>query len=195
MELPITILISYKESIISNGNPSIVILVSDADSATSHCIAKRLFDTLNVKYVQELDGNELKSLDKDASKNKIDDQLENAFNSKERYFLIKNIQSILSYSMLLFHGYGDERPAAKFPVVMIFFTYKLKFSLSTEQRELFKNDPSKLSKLVQKELTELWSDMHFDQIKPLLTRITDYVVVLVQNDKNMQKRRILGGKK
>jgi len=176
-----TILSSFDESIITSGNPSIVMLVSDDNAPIGHCVANRIFKVLGDKKVPELDCNNLQLLNKDQAKLEIDNQLENAFKAGKRLFLINNIEAVPSSSMFIFYTYGDSIPEAKFPGVMIFFTYKLKSSLTNEQRKLFRNGLPQLTSFVEQELTELWNDIHFDQLKPLFTRITNNVV-LVEKD-------------
>lgn len=181
------ILSSYDESIQSRGNPSIVMLVYDDDSAISDCILNRIFKVFGVKNVPELDGRHLKTFDIEKAKLEIDNRLENAFKSGQRYFLVKNIQEIPNSAMLIFYKYGDILPDVKYPGVMIFFTYKLKNSLSSEEPQSIKGDLTKLTVHVEKELTELWSDIHFDQLMPLFARVTNNVAFVEKDEKSCKR--------
>jgi len=170
-------IISYTESILKKKDPSVIILVSDENSAKSHCIARRVVQTYGDKNLPELDGNEFKGMPSEEAKIEIDKRLVKTFkNSKNKYFMIKNMENIPGNSMLIFHGYGDIGNNAKFPGVVIFLTYNLPKKLSHEERQIFIKSPKRLTQYVEGELKQLWKDIDFDRIYPLFARITKNVV-------------------
>ena len=182
----------YEQSILSKKDPSIIMLVSDKNSKQNlDCVAKKVLKVLNEAIHGTSEYKNLvistRSLDKDSDKAKfqLDSKLTNLFSHlNKRVALVEDISNIPPKSMMLFYAYGDEYSNSRYNGIVVLLTYTLDIGLSKDKFRLLANDYSLLSSLVEDKLTAEWSnEIHYDQLRPLFSRITNNIV-LVDKENN-----------
>lgn len=182
----------YEHSILKDRDSSIIMLVGDKlTSKNVKCVAKDLLKFINSKHntttdynLLTIDANSYLSKNSDVVKQNIDEKLRNIFSNSGKVALINDIQVIPAKSMLLFYTYGDEADYALYKGILIIYTYELSEVISNDKEKYdeLKNSYKKLTNYVEKDLKKLWkSDMEYDQMSALFTRVTNSVV-LVENE-------------
>ena len=189
---------SFRHSIISAKDPSIILMVSDQNTAS---LASRMSADLKESFVSIMQTNnaneeliispktdtELGKLifDKkyDSVKKYVDSKLNRIFSKGHKFAFVQNIEQLPATTMLLFYTYGDDLMNAKFPGIVILMSVQLSdIAIEDLERAKLLNSSAKLSEYVEAYLFKLWSPyIHEDQLRPLFTRIANNVI-LVNNE-------------
>jgi hypothetical protein len=182
----------YENSILKNKDPSIIMLVSDKNSKQNlDCVGKKLLKMLNEmthgdsNYKNLVINTKLLDKDPDIAKLQLDSNLSNIFTQlNKRTVLVEDISNIPPKAMIIFYAYGDEYSNSLYNGIIILLSYTLDVGLSGDKFKLLSNDYSLLSTLVEEKLTADWSsEIYYDQLKPLFTRIANNIV-LVDRESN-----------
>lgn len=187
---------SFRHSVLNSKDPSIVMIVYDAEtkklaadisndifkSLTDYIQSKRNIKNLVVSPNDEPLNKFIDENNYDRVKLHLDDRLNTLFKSGEKLAMIENIEKLPATSMLLFYTYGDDLLNAKFPGIMILMTLEIDHIIDNTDRINMSQKPALISRFVEDHLFKLWSPfVGADQLKPLFTRIANNVILVNSN--------------